>query len=120
MSPIHTIIKIIKIGEKGRKNAIEQSPVRASVLMPLIRIPIDAIAKLKIIKGNTKRKNPKGQPDPSSSKPSLKLIVMLSAINVEIIEITPSTFEAAFLTPRAEIFFLFSFTSTGSRHSLIT
>jgi len=65
--------------------------------MPLIRIPIDDIAKLKIIKGTTKRKNPKGQPFPSSSKPSLKLIVMLSAINVEIIEITPRPLEAIVL-----------------------
>ena len=118
------MIIIIKIGEKVRINAIVKSLVPARVLLPPIRTPIDDIAKLKIIKGTTTRKNPKPQPPPKSLKLGIKLIVMISAIDAEMIEISPRVLEAAFLTPDAEIFFLFSFlfslTSTGSHHSLIT
>ena len=114
------MIIIIKIGEKVKRNAIIQSLFPECALLPPIRTPIDDIAKLKIIKGTTIRKNPKPQPPPKSLKLGIKLIVMISAIDAEMIEISPRVLEAAFLTPDVEIFFLFSFTSTGSHHSLIT
>ena len=114
------MIIIIKIGEKVKRNAIIQSLFPECALLPPIRTPIDDIAKLKIIKGTTIRKNPKPQPPPKSLKMGMKLIVMISAIDAEMIEISPRILEAAFLTPDVEIFFLFSFTSTGSHHLLIT
>ena len=114
------MIIIIKIGEKVRINAIVKSLVPERDLLPPIRTPIDDIAKLKIIKGTTARKNPKPQPPPESLKLGMKLIVMISEIDADMIEISPRVLEAAFLTPDAEFFFLFSLTSTGSHHSLIT
>ena len=114
-----TNIVIVKIGDQLRIIPIEQ------IIFPRIEqllraIPIVDIAKLKIIKGTTTRKNPKPQPPPKSLKLGIKLIVMISAIDAEMIEISPRVLEAAFLTPDAEIFVLFSLTSTGSHHSLIT
>ena len=103
------MIITIKIGEKVRINAIVKSLVPARVLLPPIRTPIDNIAKLKIIKGTTKRKNPKTQPAPKSFTMSLKLIVMYSAIDVEMIEITPRTLEISFVLGGFLVLFLFSF-----------
>ena len=100
------MIITIKIGEKVRINAIVKSLVPARVLLPPIRTPIDNIAKLKIIKGTTTRKNPKPQPPPKSLKLGIKLIVMISAIDAEMIEISPRVLEAAFLTLGAEFFSL--------------
>ena len=91
------MIITIKIGEKVRINAIVKSLVPARVLLPPIRTPIDNIAKLKIIKGTTTRKNPKPQPPPKSLKLGIKLIVMISAIDAEMIEITPKVLEAMVL-----------------------
>ena len=86
-----------------RINPILQSFFPPSV--PLLRlIPIIDIAKLKIIKGTTTRKNPKPQPPPESLKLGIKLIVMISAIDAEMIEISPRVLEAAFLTPDADFF----------------
>ena len=114
-----TNIVIVKIGDQLRIIPIEQ------IIFPRIEqllraIPIVDIAKLKIIKGTTKRKNPKTQPAPKSFTMSLKLIVMYSAIDVEMIEITPRTLEISFVLGGFLVLFLFSFTSTGSHHSLIT
>ena len=116
-SSIHPIILIIKIGEKVRTNAIIQSLFPARV-PPLRHIPSNDIAKLKIIKGTMKKINTKPQPLPEALKLGMKLLVMLSASNIEIIEQPPRDTEA--LSFLDKYLFLFSFTSAGSHHSLIT
>ena len=93
------MIIIIKIGEKVRINAIVKSLVPARVLLPPIRTPIDDIAKLKIIKGTTTRKNPNTHPPPPETTfmSSFIRIVVIKPIDAKMIEITPKTLEAIVL-----------------------
>ena len=88
----------IKIGEKVSINPLRFNHLPFNV--PLLRlIPIDDIAKLKIIKGTTTRKNPNTHPPPPETTfmSSFIRIVVIKPIDAKMIEITPKTLEAIVL-----------------------
>tara|TARA_B100000963_G_C22612407_1_gene665509 strand:- start:95 stop:427 length:333 start_codon:yes stop_codon:yes gene_type:complete len=101
----------IKIGEN-----VSINPLIFNILpfnVPVLRqIPIMDVIKLRSIKGITTKKNTNTHPPPpdTSFMASFILIVIIKAIDAEMIEITPRTLEAIVLEE-------YLFVVTGGRTS---